>query len=130
MIDNNTITFYIEANGKILAANKPQVSLFELLSKLKIKSAPKTSFYMISTNFVPAGWYTVNCNIQLNNGQPQTVTHTFSVPGNIPNLSVVPNIPTEPKKKTKLDVIPNHFLKPKKEHWKDVSKKHSRSTGI
>lgn len=116
----NKITFYVEANGKVIMANQSQVGLFSLLSKLKIKSAPKTTFYMISTSIVPiGGWYTVSCNVQIGNGLPQVATQTFSSPP-------VPAKPEEPKKKTKLDVVPS-FLKPKK--WNDTSKIHSRSTG-
>ena len=113
-----TVTFYLDmGNGKMFAANQVQVNLFKFLEKLKLKSVPSKTMYILQTSHVTvAGTYTITGHVSVN-GQGftlQQASATVSPPK--PKLYVV---------KTK------NFLQPSREdrkRWQIQSKVHSRNT--
>lgn len=122
-MEETTVTFYVDVgNGKIYAANQPQVNLFKLLNKFKIKSAPSTAMYVLTTgSFMMGGSYTISGQVNVNGSGWQQSSTTFTIPG-----------PTPPKPKLKLVDKNKNFLQPSREDkkkWRQISKTHSRNTG-
>lgn len=118
----NTVTFYLDFEGKIYAACPEQVALFNLLAKFGCKNVPTKTMSILTTTSMPPGQYVISYN--MNNGSGwQNVSQTVTVTG----VTITPAVVEVPK----VEKAPRKGPNPEeRKQWRTIQKKHSRNTGL
>lgn len=118
----NTVTFYLDFEGKIYTANEHQVALFNLLAKFGCKNVPTKTMTMIATTSMPAGQYVIS--YKMNNGSGwHNVQQTVTVTG----VTITPAVVEVPK----VEKLPRKGPNPEERRsWRTTQKKHSQNTGL